>query len=110
MYIHTTRNTHVRPTKQSLKSVKTRIDIITQRAVNGDIEETVKSLNLLMRGWTNYYRDIEAYKTLENVQNYALNRLRKYLRKRHTKSGLGYKEYDHEYMMNIGIKPIVTRR
>ena len=103
MYIHTTRNTHVRPTKQSLKSVKTRIDIITQRAVNGDIEETVKSLNLLMRGWTNYYRDIEAYKTLENVQNYALNRLSKYIRKRHTKPGFGYKEYNYEYMMNIGM-------
>ena len=63
-----------------------------------------------MRGWTNYHRDIEAYKTLENVQNYALNRLSKYIRKRHTKPGFGYKEYNYEYMMNIGIKPIVTRR
>ncbi|MCL6091172.1 MAG: group II intron reverse transcriptase/maturase [Candidatus Thermoplasmatota archaeon] len=111
-YVHSynKEHTYVRPTKQSLKSAKTRIDSIAQGAINGDIEETVKSLNLLMRGWSNYYRDIEAYKTLEKVQNYALNRLRKYLRKRHTKSGFGYKEYDSEYMRKIGFKPIVTRR
>ena len=101
--------TYTRPAKQSIKSVKTRIKDITQRAVNEDISETVKSLNLLMRGWSNYYRDINAYKSLEKVQNYALNRLRKYLRKRHTKSGFGYREYDLEYMKKIGFKTIQTR-
>ena len=110
VYSYNKEHTYVRPTKQSLKSVKTRIDIITQEAVNGDIEETVKSLNLMMRGWSNYYRDIEAYKTLEKVQNYAMNRLRKYMRRRNTKPGFGYKEYNYEYMMKIGYKPIVTRR
>ena len=54
VYSYNKEHTYVRPTKQSLKSVKTKIDTITQRAVNGDIEETVKSLNLLMRGWSNY--------------------------------------------------------
>ena len=110
VYSYSKEHTYVRPTKQSMKSVKSKIDTITQRAVNGDIEETVKSLNLLMRGWTNYYRDIEAYKTLAKIQEYALNRLRKYLRRRHTKSGFGYKEYNSEYMLKIGFKLIVTRR
>ncbi len=110
VYSYGKEHTYVRPTKQSLKSVKARINIITKEAVNGDVEETVKSLNLLMRGWSNYYRDINAYETLAKVQNYAIDRLRKYLRRRHTKSGFGYKEYNHEYMMKIGVKPIVTRR
>ena len=109
VHSHGKEKTHTRPTKQSVKSVKAKITEITQRAVNGNIPETVQSLNLLMRGWSNYYRDINASKILASVQNYALNRLRKYLRKRHTKSGFGYKEYDHEYMKKIGIRTIQTR-
>ena len=103
------KRTYVRPTKQSLKSVKTKIDEISQRAVNGDIIETIESLNLLLRGWSNYYRDLNAYKTLAKVQNYAMNRTRKYLRKRHTKSGFGYKEYDYDYFKRIGFRTIRTR-
>ena len=94
--------TYVRPTKQSLVSVRAKIDTVAQGVVNGDIEETAKSLRILVNGWSNYYRDIRAYKTLAKVQNYAMNRLRKYLRKRHTKSGFGYREYDYEYMKRIG--------
>ena len=109
VYSYNKEHTYVRPTKQSLKSVKTRIDTIAQRAVNGDISETVKSLNLLIRGWSNYYRDINAYKTLSKVQSYASNRLRKYLRRRHTKSGFGYREYDYEYMKKIGFRAIRTK-
>ncbi|EQD75693.1 reverse transcriptase, partial [mine drainage metagenome] len=110
VYSYNKEYTFVRPTTQSIKSVKTKINTITQRAVNGDIPETVKSLNLLIQGRPNYYRDIHAYKTLVKVQNHALNRLRKYMRKRHTKSEFGYGEYNYEYMMKIGVKPIVTRR
>lgn len=62
-----------------------------------------------MGGWTNYYSDIMAYRSLEKLQDYALNRLRKYLRKRHTKSGFGYREYDYEYMKKIGVRTIRTR-
>ena len=106
-YVHSygKEHTFVRSTKQSIKSVKARINDITQKAVNGDILKTVQSLNLLIKGWSNYYREINAYKTLAGVQNYAMNRLRKYLRKRHTKSGFGYREYNYEYMKKIGVKP-----
>ncbi len=44
--------TYVRPTKQSVTSVKARINEITRRSINGDLSDTVKSLNLLMGGWT----------------------------------------------------------
>ena len=109
VYSYGKERTFVRPTKQSVKSVKARINEITQRAVNGDTSDTVQSLNVLMRGWSNYYREINAYKTLAGVQNYAINSLRKYLRKRHTKSGFGYKEYDLECMKKIGVRTIQTR-
>lgn len=109
MHSYGKEHTFVRPTKQSVKSVKAGINDITQKAVNGDIYETVQSLNLLMRGWSNYYREINSYRTLAGVQDYAMNRLRKFFRKRHTKSGFGYREYDLEYMKKIGVKTIRTR-
>ena len=84
--------TLVRPTKSSMKSVKSKINDIAGRARNGDIEETMKSMNLLLHGWCNYYGEVRAYSTLAKVQNYALNRLRKYIRRRHTKSGYGYRK------------------
>ena len=99
----------MRPTKQSLKSVKTKIDEISQRPVNGDIIATVESLNILLRDWSNYYRNISAYVTLANVEGYAMNRMREYLRKRHTKSGFGYREYDYDYFKRIAFRAIRTR-
>jgi hypothetical protein len=58
--------------------------------------------------WTNYYKDIYAYKSLASIQDYAFNRLHKYL-KEHTKIGFGYNEFDYGTIEENRFEPIRKR-
>lgn len=108
LYSFNRERTIVRPTRASLKSVMAKIDEVAVQAENQSIEEAMESLNLLLTGWPNYNSGIDSYRALANIQNHALNRFRKYLRRRHTKSRFGFSEYDWNYMLRIGFKPICT--
>ena len=58
LYSFNRERTIVRPTRASLKSVMAKIDEVAVQAENQSIEEAMESLNLLLTGWSNYYRGI----------------------------------------------------
>lgn len=52
-------------------------------------EDVAKMLNLLVRGWMNYYRHSNASDTFRKVRTYVHARFRRFLRRRQNDSGTG---------------------
>ncbi len=70
--------TFVRPADKCLKRVK--VKEITSRKTHRDDEVLkLKALNAVVRGWANYYRAVNAYKTFADLDRYVWLRLRKWL-------------------------------
>lgn len=59
----------------------------------------VEQVNYGLRGWANYYAHTHASAQFDKLQAYANRRLRRHLRRRRQKSGLGrYKEMPDRFL------------
>ena len=64
-----------------------------------EVKDIVRSVNNVLRGWRAYYRCSNASRTFHGVQLYANHRMRRFLRRRKKKTGLGrYRDYTNEYL------------
>jgi RNA-directed DNA polymerase len=72
--------TFVRPADKCLKRVKLKVKEMTNRRTQRDDEVSkLRALNAVIRGWANYYRAVNAYKTLADLDRYVWLRLQKWL-------------------------------
>jgi RNA-directed DNA polymerase len=84
---------NVRPSRKSLKTIKTRLTAMTRRGLTRlPLEEVVENVNLSLRGWTAYFHYRNCSVSLSQVREHAEQRLRTHLRKRHKVKdrGTGY--------------------
>jgi group II intron reverse transcriptase/maturase len=83
--------THVIPTQESKKRVWDKIRWYTdkRRYQNLPAAWIVKHINPILMGWTNYYSHTHSHRVFRQLQTYTNDRLRKTLRYRSKKGGVG---------------------
>lgn len=75
---------HVQPREKAVEKVKARINEITARNQTWrPIQEVVRDMNQLLRGWSGYFHYRNSSRALAKVKRHAEERLRIQLRKRH---------------------------
>jgi group II intron reverse transcriptase/maturase len=73
------------PGQKAMKAVREKIrDITTRKRLSNPLEEVVKYLNLVIRGWRNYFRIGHSTRQLQALDRYVRQRLRHWVR---TKKG-----------------------
>ena len=88
------------PSPDAVKRVKEKVlDRCGNHVLHIEVKDVVRNVNNVLRGWWAYYRCSNASRAFGVVQLYANHRLRRYLRRRKSKTGLGrYREYTNEYL------------
>jgi len=85
--------TYVFPTPESLNNIREKIRKVTNYRAPIKPEEMVEKVNPLLRGWANYYAHTNAGKAFGKVQGFVNKRIRRFLRRRRHKKGVGYWQY-----------------
>jgi len=71
------------PSKKSVMKVKDKIKDMTKRGTTlASVKDKITALNLLLRGWTNYYRHSAASDTFNYLGSYAFKRMELWIRKK----------------------------
>jgi len=74
---------YIWPSQKAMKAVRRRIhDITTRKRLSNPLEEVVKYLNKVIRGWRNYFRIGNSTMKLQDLDRYVRQRLRQWLRSR----------------------------
>jgi group II intron reverse transcriptase/maturase len=98
------------PSKKAIRRIKKEIKDLTCRTNLALPKEVViVKLNETIRGWANYFYYGNCSKSFAHVKNYAEERVRMYMRRKHRLRGRGYSRYPNEYLYNIlGLYKIPT--
>ncbi|WP_020576338.1 group II intron reverse transcriptase/maturase [Actinopolymorpha alba] len=84
------------PSKKSLKSITSKIRTITHRSAYRSLEQLLRHLNMVVRGWCNYFRHGVSSATYRYLYLFMWNRVVKWLLKRHPK--LNWKQIRRRYL------------
>jgi RNA-directed DNA polymerase len=71
------------PSKKSLASIIGKIRLLTRRAKHRTLEDLLRRLNPVLRGWCNYFRHGVSSRTFNYVDHFAFWLIVGWLRKRH---------------------------
>jgi RNA-directed DNA polymerase len=91
---------------KSIQKLRDRIRIETRRTVSGSMEEVIKRLNPVLKGWCVYFRDVTKY-TLGTFDSFVRRRLRALIQRRRKKKSFGAgwinQEIPNSYFANKGL-------
>jgi len=89
-------------TKPSKKRVLKFCESVSQKTrgqtCGRDTEELVGELNLMLKGWANYFRLGSVSKAYESVDSHVRDRLRQWLRRKHKIRARGEKQFTDTYL------------
>lgn len=72
---------YIWPSQQAMEAVRARIrQITTRKRLSNPVEEVVKYLNKVIRGWRNYFRIGNSTKKLQEQDRYVRQRLQQFIR------------------------------
>lgn len=94
----------VEPSAKSMKSVKQKIKYYTRRDMNPvPINDIVKHLNALVRGWSHYFHYGYGHRKIKQVKFYTEESLRSQLRYRHKvkNRGASYQQFPRKYLYDF---------
>ena len=75
---------HRWPSQRSMKRVRAKVKALTGRnRCHADIRETIAAVNVVVRGWGNYFRTGNAARRFNQIDRYVVWRLRRLLVKRY---------------------------
>jgi group II intron reverse transcriptase/maturase len=86
------------PTQKAEKEIRRKVRGITKSVRPVKVEQVIKELNPVIRGWVNYYRTGNSSIKFNKLRVYVANRVRRFMSKRRNRSGYGYKRYPDEYL------------
>jgi group II intron reverse transcriptase/maturase len=94
---------YVFPSKDSQRRIRRQIKLFTRRRAPIPPEEFVGQINLVVRGWVNYYRHTNASQAFRTLQGFINTRFRRYLTHRSKGRGFGWKKYPNKRLSAMGI-------
>lgn len=89
--------TLVRPSQKAQQALKAKLREKTAKHINRKVSAVVMEVNPILRGWVNYFRIGHSSSVFNEVREYALCRMRRYLRRRQGKHGYGWKNLPNEF-------------
>ena len=88
-----------------MKAVRARVHGITARKrLSNPLEEVVKYLNKVIRGWRNYFRIGNSTKKLQDLDRYVRHRLRQWLQSRQGARGRWSEKAFHAVVAQSGVE------
>jgi RNA-directed DNA polymerase len=79
--------TLIKPSKDSIKSIKTKIHKICKEYCGKSQDELIERLNPVLTGWGNYHKGNVAKEAFAAIDKYVFERTRKWAKKRHRIKG-----------------------
>ena len=74
---------YIWPSQKAMKSARSKIhEYTTRKRLSNPLEEVVKYLNRMIRGWRNYFRFGNSTKKLQDLDRYVQQRLRQWMQSR----------------------------
>jgi RNA-directed DNA polymerase len=86
------------PSQKAERTIREKIRKITNPTRPIKVEEIIKELNPVLRGWVNYFRIANSSRKFSKIRLYGASKVRKFMRRRRNKSGYGYKDYPDDYL------------
>jgi len=86
------------PSYKAENAIRRRIRQIVDYRRPVKVEQLVKELTPVLRGWVNYFRIANSSKKFGKVKFYVAQRIRKFMRRRRQKAGYGYKQYPDTFL------------
>jgi RNA-directed DNA polymerase len=106
----TPRSRHLRflarwPTRQAMQRARDRVREFTdRRRLLVPVEEVVQDLNRFLRGWSGYFRYGNSARQFDKIDRYALDRLARFVAKRHKRNrGYGLKVVHYQSPNRLGL-------
>jgi len=86
------------PSYKAENAIRRKIRQIVDYRRPAKVEQLVKELTPVLRGWVNYFRIANSSKKFGKVRFYVAQRIRKFMRRRRQKAGYGYKQYPDTFL------------
>lgn len=86
----------LKPKKKKVAELIAKVKTHLARNRDKIVTEMIKELNLILRGWTNYYRIGHCSRTLTFIKIWVERKVRRFARKAQRKFGFGWKEWSSE--------------
>ena len=86
------------PSRKSQKRLRHRIKRTLNPKTPVSTVEQIQHTNVILRGWTNYFRVSNATLVFQNIRWYTECRLRRVLERRAGRCGMGWKRYHPKYL------------
>ena len=74
------------PSQKSLDSVKRKVKAVTTQGTNQPLSKLLDQLNMVLRGWTTYFRHAVAHRTFRYLAHYTWWRVVRWIRRKHRKT------------------------
>ena len=88
------------PSQKAERAMKEKVRKITNPARPIKVEQVVRELNPVIRGWVNYFRIGNSSKKFDKIRLYTAGKVRKFMNRRGNRSGYGFKKYPDNYLYN----------
>jgi RNA-directed DNA polymerase len=73
----------IKPSKQSIKSVKSKIADITKKLSSAKTDEYITTINSVLRGWGYYFRTVVSKVTFSKIDSFVFNRIVRWCKRKH---------------------------
>lgn len=74
------------PSRKSLDSVKRKVKAITTQGTNQPLSKLLDQLNMVLRGWTSYFRHAVAHRAFRYLAHYTWWRVVRWIHRKHRKT------------------------
>jgi RNA-directed DNA polymerase len=91
------------PSTRAMQSIRHKI----RDAIGYDdlysLEEKIRAINPLLRGWGQYFRHSNAHRHFKKIDSYVYTKLVGFLRRKHKRRGKGYRAFPPSFFKKAGL-------
>jgi len=92
------KTTYFYPSHKAENAIRGRIRQVVDYRRPVKVENIVKELTPVVRGWVNYFRIANSSRKFGKIKFYTAQRIRKFMRRHRGKVGYGYKQYPDTFL------------
>lgn len=92
------------PSDRSFKRIREKIRMIIGRRYSMSLEEIIKELNPVLRGWHNYHKAVDPHRRpIRKLNHFVWNRLRIFLKRKHNDETRGNRRLRDGLLISLGL-------